>query len=193
MYRYYLAVILGAPSLLALIAILAGGLAPLFAFLAAYATTALAFGIDALAALSVRYLMPKWAMDARRHFWHVHRCERAIYVRLGIRRWKDKIPEAGGLLVGFSKKHVTDAKSPTYLLHFLSETCYAELMHLISIPLGFAVILAFPAQLAYFGLPVALINALLNLLPILVQRYVRPFLLAQYTRLERKQAKKEAA
>ncbi|MBQ8357402.1 MAG: hypothetical protein IJX39_06285 [Clostridia bacterium] len=193
MFRYYLTVILGGPAVLAAIAILAGDMSPAFAFFAAYITMAVAFAIDAVVALAVRYLLPKRWMDARLPFWRVHRRERGIYVRLGIRRWKDKIPETGGLLVGFSKKQIADPKSPQYLLKFLSETCYAECMHAISvlagfgvIPLAFSALLPFYEHLFFFGLPVAVINAILNLLPVLVQRYVRPFLLHAYRHYEKK-------
>ena len=118
--------------------------------------------------------------------WKVHHFERRFYVKIGIRRWKDKIPETGGLLVGFSKSAVADRHDNTYLLKFLKETCYAELMHIISIPCGFLVLLltfawdSIPHFIAWFGLPVAIVNAVLQLLPIFVQRYVRPFLLSAY-------------
>jgi glycosyl-4,4'-diaponeurosporenoate acyltransferase len=187
MFRYYLAVIFGGPAALAAIGILFGNMSPVFAFFAAYVTMLIAFLIDTVVALIVRYLLPKRWMDGRLRFWRVHKSERAIYVHLGIRRWKDKIPETGGMLVGFSKKHIAEPKNPEYLLKFLSETCYAECMHFISvfagfavIPLSFSALLPFPEHLLYFGLPVAVINAILQILPILVQRYVRPFLLHAY-------------
>ena len=187
MFRYYLAVIFGGPAVLAAIGIFLGDMSPAFAFFAAYTTMLIAFLIDTVVALIVRYLLPKRWMDGRLRFWRVHKLERRIYVRLGIRHWKDKIPETGGMLVGFSKKHVAEPKSPEYLLKFLSETCYAECMHLLSIfagfaviPLSFSALLPFPEHLLYFGLPVAVINAILQILPILVQRYVRPFLLHAY-------------
>ena len=182
MFRYYLAVILGGPAILAVVAIMIGDMSPAFAFFAAYITMLIAFFIDTVVALIVRYLLPKRWMDGRLRFWRIHKIERRIYVHLGIRRWKDKIPETGGLLVGFSKKHVAKPKSPAYLLKFLSETCYAECMHFISviagfavIPLSFSALLPFSEHLLFFGLPVAIINAILHILPILVQRYIRPF------------------
>ena len=186
MYRYYLLVIGICPALLALCATYALDLSPLVALLTAYAMSALAFAIDALVALAVRLLCPPSLADARRRIWHVHKWERSLYVRLGIRHWKDKIPEAGGLLVGFSKKRIAEPKNAAYLRRFLAEGVLAECMHALSIPAGFALLLPlFPHRLC-FGLPIALINALLNLLPLLVQRYVRPFLLARLRRIEEK-------
>lgn len=196
MFRYYLAVILGGPAILAAIGIFGGNMSTAFAFFAAYITMLITFLIDAVVALIVRYLLPKRWMDGRLRFWRVHKIERRVYVRLGIRRWKDMIPETGGLLVGFSKKHIAKPQDPAYLLKFLSETCYAECMHCVSvfagfavIPLSFSALLPFPQHLFYFALPVAIINAILQILPILVQRYVRPFLLHAYNHYSTKESR----
>ena len=147
---------------------------------------ALAIAIDALLALFIRRVLPgKWFNHKKAAF-TVGAGEKNFYETIKIRKWKDKIPETGGLLVGFSKSAVADRHDNTYLLKFLKETCYAELMHIISIPCGFLVLLltlawdSIPHFIAWFGLPVAIVNAVLQLLPIFVQRYVRPFLLSAY-------------
>lgn len=186
MFRYYLAVIFGGTGLIALLAALAGGVPAGKAVLAAVSTSAAAFLADAVCALATRWCVPERKMNPFARVWKVHHFERRFYVKIGIRRWKDKIPETGGLLVGFSKSAVADRHDNTYLLKFLKETCYAELMHIISIPCGFLVLLltlawdSIPHFIAWFGLPVAIVNAVLQLLPIFVQRYVRPFLLSAY-------------
>lgn len=186
MFRYYLAVIFGGTGLIALLAALAGGVPAGKAALAAVSTSAAAFLADAVCALATRWCVPERKMNPFARVWKVHHFERRFYVKIGIRRWKDKIPETGGLLVGFSKSAVADRHDNTYLLKFLKETCYAELMHIISIPCGFLVLLltfawdSIPHFIAWFGLPVAIVNAVLQLLPIFVQRYVRPFLLSAY-------------
>ena len=186
MFRYYLAVIFGGTGLIALLAALAGGVPAGKAVLAAVSTSAAAFLADAVCALATRWCVPERKMNPFARVWKVHHFERRFYVKIGIRRWKDKIPETGGLLVGFSKSAVADRHDNTYLLKFLKETCYAELMHIVSIPCGFLVLLltlawdSIPHFIAWFGLPVAIVNAVLQLLPIFVQRYVRPFLLSAY-------------
>ena len=126
--------------------------------------------------------LPAEKMNPFCRLFAVHHWERKFYVRIGIRRWKDKIPETGGLLVNFSKKKVADRSDNAYLMKFMQETCYAELMHTLSIPTGFLILFLFPGHILYFGLPVALVNAVLQLLPVFVQRYVRPFLLSCYRR-----------
>ena len=103
MFRYYLAVIFGGTGLIALLAALAGGVPAGKAILAAVSTAAAAFLADAVCALATRRCIPEQKMNPFARVWKVHRFERRFYVKLGIRRWKDKIPETGGLLVGFSK------------------------------------------------------------------------------------------
>lgn len=185
MFRYYLFVMFGGTGILALILAMCGDVSAGKAVLAAFSTSATAFGIDALVALAVRLAIPARKMDPFHPIWRVRRWERKCLVKLGIRRWKDKIPEAGGLLTGFSKKSVADRKNNAYILTFLKETCYAELLHLLSVPFGFLTLFLHFAWtsfdfIPYLGLPVACINAALQLPPVLVQRYVRPFLLSTY-------------
>lgn len=198
MFRYYLAVMFGGTAGIALFAAFAGGVPIGKAFLAAFSTSAAAFGLDAICALATRWLIPEKKMNPFSRVFRVHRSERRFYVKIGIRRWKDKIPETGGLLVGFSKSAVADRRDNAYLLKFLKETCYAELMHTVSIPFGFLVLLlslvwnTIPHFIGRFALPVACVNAVLQLLPIFVQRYVRPFLLSAYQWNERHARKNPA-
>lgn len=183
MYRYYLIVIFGAPGILALLAWLIGDLSPWLAFLSAYGFTATAFCLGALAAIITRAL-PEKHFDPLSHRFRVHKWERKLYVKLGIRHWKDKIPETGALLGYLSKKKVADRGNNDYLLHFMTETCYAEAMHLACVFVGYLIII--PAlffdtvYLFYFAIPVAVIHGILHFLPVPVQRYVRPFLLHAY-------------
>lgn len=183
MYRYYLIVMLGGPGVLGLIGCLAGNLPPYLAFPVAYFAALLAFGLGAGAAILTR-ILPARIFDPFARRFRVHKWERRFLVRIGIRRWKDKIPETGALLGYLSKKAVTDRRNNDYLLHFMIETCYAEFMHTACVFVGFLIIipaLFFPRiYLICFALPVAVIHAILHFLPVLVQRYVRPFLMHTY-------------
>jgi len=184
MLRYYFAAIFGGIALFALLAALVGGVVWWIALLGVFGSAVVVFGIDALVAVCVR-LYPEPKVDPFGGYFAARRWERRFYVRLGIRHWKDRIPEMGGLLAHFPKKHVADRHDNAYLLKFLRETCYAEVMHLLSIPAGFLVLLLFCVphyHVLWFGLPVAVINAVLQILPVLTQRYVRPFLVAAYRR-----------
>ena len=142
---------------------------------------AVAIAADAAAALFTRYALPKKYFDPRKKRYASFSWEKKLYSRIGIRRWKDKIPETGGILVGFSKSRATDLRNNEYVFKFMEETCYAEVMHVWSVPLGFLTMLACPASLRLtVALPVAAVNAVLQTLPIMVQRFIRPQLMRVY-------------
>ena len=190
MFRYYLTAIFGGLGALFLLSWLVGDVPPSSALLGLSVAFAGVFLLDALIAALVR-LIPANRFRPDSRFFRVRPSERRFYVKLGIRRWKDKIPETGGLLCGFSKKKIAAPHDNAYLTTFIAETCYAELMHVLSIPAGFLVLFLAPcfdfAYLWWHALPVAAVNAVLQLLPVLVQRYVRPFLLHAKAYNERKQ------
>ncbi|WGL52609.1 hypothetical protein P5P86_02010 [Nocardioides sp. BP30] len=101
--------------------------------------------------------------------------------RLHIHRWKDRLPEAGGLFGGVSKRHL-----PTYdvegLALFARETRRAELAHLWAMACGPLFVLWNPplasALLIAYGV-------LVNLPFIVIQRYNRARIQALATRVVR--------
>ncbi len=127
--------------------------------------------IDALVAAVCRSLPESFA-DPERKIFAVSKKEKLFYERLKIRKWKDKIPEIGHL-TGFRKNRLAKPNDPKYLRRFLLENCYGEIVHIVSVPCGFA-ILAFRRLTKTWlaiALPVAIVNAILNILPIFVLRY----------------------
>ncbi len=195
MFRYYIIAILACMALIfglnALFVVplpsLSYGMTLLFLVL----SVAGAFAMDAAVALVTRYIMPKKYFDPRKKRYRSFGWEKGFYKAIGIRKWKDKIPETGGLLVGFSKSKATDLRNNEYVFKFMEETCYAEIMHIWSIPAGFAVMLLCPSPLHMtVGLPVAVVNAILQILPVMVQRFVRPQLMRVY-KGNMKRAKKD--
>lgn len=119
--------------------------------------------------------------------------EKRFYNFLKIKSWKDKIPIGKGPLGnGFAKDKIKDSNDVEYLERFLMDNCRAEVMHIISFFLGFLLIFIFPLQYAFcISLPIALVNALLQLMPIFVQRYTRPKLVIAYIRAVRESNKKK--
>lgn len=127
--------------------------------------------IDAIVAAVCRSLPESFA-DPERKIFAVSKKEKLFYERLKIRKWKDKIPEIGHL-TGFRKNRLAEPNDPKYLHRFLLENCYGEIVHIVSVPCGF-VILAFRRLTKTWisvALPVAIVNAILNILPIFVLRY----------------------
>lgn len=159
--------------------------------------TALEFGLDALIAWLTRLLSEK-AVDPFRRIYRVAKWEKKLYKKLGIVKWKDKIPEAGGLLAKFQKKKVLDFHDNEYILKFMRESVYAEIMHVISAVAGLAIPALCALRLLWpdavmqvrwgwrVALPVALVNFVLQVLPVMVQRYVRPQLMSVYLRNQKR-------
>lgn len=149
----------------------------------------LMFAIDAIVAILARCI-PEKKIDPFAKIFVAKNRERKIYEKLGVKFWKDIIPESGKLLVGFDKRHIEKPNDNEYVLKFLKETCYAGIMHTISI---FASLLAFvfmPYKLTIV-LPVVLTNMFLQFLPVVVQRYNRIRLISIYYFNKRHQEREE--
>ena len=134
--------------------------------------------IDAIVALIV-HSVPEEKIDPFKKIFVASNKERKFYEKLGVRVWKDIIPESGKALAGFDKRQVEKPNDNTYILKFLRETCYAGIMHVISIFACFVVFAFMPYKLSIV-LPVVLTNVLLQLLPVIVQRYNRIRLISLY-------------
>ncbi len=135
-------------------------------------------------AILIRF-MPKSWFDYNKRIYHVTEFEKNFLVKLGIRKWKDKIPDLGNT-VKFKKDKLDSSKNIDYLKRFITETCYAEILHIFCIIFAFLSLIFVPKQmLLTMALPVAIIYSLINVPSILIQRYNRPRLIKQLTRLER--------
>lgn len=141
--------------------------------------------IDAVCALFVRYCLPKKVFNPFLKIYNVGKNERKFYERIGIRKWKDKIPEAGQLFANFAKTEIADTNNNEYVYKFMSETIYAEIMHWLSALFSFLIIFIDLRLALTVGLPLVIGNMILNLMPVLVQRYNRPKLMVLYQRNER--------
>lgn len=150
----------------------------------------LLFIIDLIVALIVRWFLPKKLTNPFLKIYTVHNWERKFYTKLGIRFWKDKIPEAGKLFANFDKSKVNDISDNTHLYKFMQETIYAENMHFLSAIFGLFVVFVNLRLWHLVALPLIIVNAIINLMPVMVQRYNRPRLMAAYLRNERNLAPK---
>lgn len=109
------------------------------------------------------------------HFpFKTYKWERGFYESIRIRAWKDLLPAK----MGMDKTQIEHKDDVAYLDMFLIESCRAETMHLLSSVFGFSVILLFPIKYLFMiSLPVAIVNFIMQILPVMVQRYTRPKLL----------------
>ena len=151
-------------------------------------STLVAFVIDLLLAVFIRK-MPEKLFRPEKKIFTIYDFEKNLYEKTGIKFYKDKIPELGKYS-GFRKNHVAEPKNPQYLYRFMTECCYGEVIHLVSVPLGFISMFCMPKALwLTSGVYVAIVNAILCILPYFVLRYNRKKLSVLYKFATRKKDK----
>lgn len=103
--------------------------------------------------------------------------EGRIYLKTGIRHWKDRVPDMSRLMPDMKPKRLASAlPGDAELEMLLKETCVAEATHWALILLSPVVCLLWPTG---WGIALWLFDVLfLNLPFILIQRYNRPKLAA---------------
>lgn len=122
--------------------------------------------------------------------WRAFRWEREgkIYRRVGIERWKDRLPDASRHAGDMVRKRLEGDRSAEHLLRLVRETCVAECIHWL-------LWLVSPVLLAVMKKPWSLVMTALyglsNLPFILIQRYNRPRLARLYERTAAREKAKQ--
>lgn len=126
------------------------------------------FGAGAIAHVLPQRFFARLPVVSRSYSWEDNG---RLYRRLGIRRWKDGLPEAGDFYPGgFSKRHLV-GRDHAYLSRFVLEAGRAEFSHWLT----WALALTFFAWTPWrVGVLMLLYGAATNLPCILIQRYNRP-------------------
>lgn len=149
-----------------------------YAFIVVIINFLIIFILDIIISFIIHKL-PRKYFNPNLNIYSISKKEKKFYVLLGIKKWKDLIPDMGSLC-DFKKEKV-ESKDPKYLFKFLEETCYAESIHIGMILIGFCDILFFINNNIFIvTIPLVFINFFLNFPPILIQRYNRPRLLNLY-------------
>ena len=161
-----------------------------FLYLWSFLNPIVIFALDALIATVIHHtFIPQSYFSAEKKRFSVSEKEMKFYRKIRINSWKDLIPETGKLTTGLSKGKI-ESTGKDYLKTFITETCYAEVIHIWMSLAGFIPLIAsYFFQRNFFlsiALPHALINFLLNIPPILIQRNNRPKLLHMYMRETKK-------
>ena len=107
---------------------------PLWAMLILGLSVLGAFLLDLVCATVVHFMKNTWFDDKHRIF-QVSKREKKFYEKLGIKSWKDKVWELGGM-GGFSKSKMTDPNNPEYLWRFIIENNKGILVHILCIMIG---------------------------------------------------------
>jgi len=127
--------------------------------------------IDALVAFIIRYVLPQRLFDVNKRGFCASRNEKVFLEKLGIKKWKDRIPELGGF-TAFHKDKIYNPRSSEYLKRFIVESNTGIACHLAGGIVGFLIVFFYPfSTLVWVALPVATVNLILNILPMEVLRY----------------------
>ena len=136
---------------------------------------------DGIQALLIRRLLPKCLFLPGRLLFSVSKSERAFYRKLRINEWKDLIPELGGF-TNFRKSQFSAPGDGAYLERFLLESNYGVIIHLANAVLGYLILLLPWCSEMSVGLPIALVNTILSLLPVAILRFNTAPLYSLYQR-----------
>ncbi len=143
----------------------------LYVLIAVIISTIVEILISGVIATLIRKFLPEKWFGVDKTYLMASKREQKIYEKLKIKVWKDKILELG-CFTGFNKNKIKEPNSVEYVERFIIEANYGEVIHFISCFLGFLVIFIYPLKYWYmFGLPVAIVGLILNLMPTLSLRY----------------------
>ncbi len=147
-----------------------------------------AIAIDGLFAAIVRWLLPEKWFSVDRKCWAAGRKESRFYEKIGIKRWKDKVIELG-CFTGFRKNRIAEPNNNEYVARYITEANYGVGCHITDVLVGYSVCFIFPEYWLSIGLPVGIVNMILNGLSLMVLRYNLPKLQTLY-RINLKRAKR---
>ena len=176
----YLIIILSAVALIILVNVLLNSalynLDFLYIVLAVVLTTISVIAVSGFVATLVRQVLPeKWfnEMDIK-----VSKKEMRFYEKLGVKKWKDLVPELG-FFTGFRKNKIANPKSIEYVDRYILEINYGIYVHFVSIFASFLIVFIYPLKYCLmFGIPVAIVSVILHLMPLFTLRYNLPKLKA---------------
>lgn len=106
-----------------------------------------------------------------------------IYRKIGIHRWKDKVPDMSKICGDMVRKEVASRPTAESLETLVAESCVAECVHFFLILLSLAVLAIYPGAGGWIVWGLCVLG---NLPFMLIQRYNRPRLLKMRNRLRRK-------
>ncbi len=136
--------------------------------------TASVIAIDGIFAFLIRRL-PERLFDANAKIFTVSKKEARIYRKLKINKWKRFVPELGGF-TAFHKDKLQSASDAHYLARFILESNYGIAIHIVNAITGILLFLLPFCNSPSIALPVAAVNAVLSLLPVMVLRANLPAL-----------------
>ena len=157
--------------------------------------TIMAVVIDGIVAFVIRKMPEKW-FEKNRGIFKTGERELAFYEFLRVKKWKDYVPELG-CFTGFHKNKLANPFDNKYIWRFIIESRYGVAIHFYSVPTSFLLLLLDWRMYSgesniwlTIGLPVAIVNAILVVLPAFILKYNLPRLLRIYDKNAAAEAKK---
>lgn len=157
--------------------------------------TVMAVVIDGIVAFVIRK-MPEKLFEKNKGIFKTGERELAFYEFLRVKKWKDYVPELG-CFTGFHKNKLANPFDNKYIWRFIIESRYGVAIHFYSVPTSFLLLLLDWRMYSgesniwlTIGLPVAIINAILIVLPAFILKYNLPRLLRIYDKNAAAEAKK---
>ena len=141
-------------------------------------------------------MMPRKNFDYRAFPYAAYTWEKHgdIYLKLGINRWKDKVPDMSRYIPHTFRKKIGVMRSPEPVEGLIRETCVAEIVHVVLMLLSPVFLVLLPR--GWNWICMLLYDLFGNLPFILIQRYNRPrlvILLERQREVQAMQAAKRAA
>ncbi len=134
-------------------------------------------------------MLPREWFDPKSILYRCYKWERGgrIYHKLGVRHWKDSVPDMSRIIPGMVKKKAHLAGDARKMGRLIRETCVAELVHWLLII--FVSPMVYRTMRGFGGFLAAAIYALGNMIFIIIQRYNRPRLVEIQKRMEKRKEK----
>ena len=154
-------------------------------------TTFAVIAVDLIFAGIVRWLLPQKLFTPDKKSFSAGKRACRFYEKLGIKKWKEKIPELGKL-TNFRKNKITDPKNNEYVARYITEANYGISVHLSGMLFGFLVVLINLKYWYCIGLPVGIVNVVYNALSFFILRYNLPKLHTLYKINERRERLEKA-
>ncbi len=145
----------------------------LFVIIATVLSVVAVIIIDGIFASVARWLLPKKWFKAENTRFSANKKKCRFYEKIGIKKWKDLVPELGHL-TGFRKNKIEDPTNNEYVDRYIEEANYGVCGHTLGMVFGFLLAFFEFAYRGYFltiGLPVAIVNVFFNFLSYAILRY----------------------
>ena len=137
--------------------------------------------LDGIEALMIRRLLPASLFTPDKKAFRVTKKEHNFYNKLGIKHWKEKVPELG-IFTGFDKGEIKSISEKDYLSRFLLEANFGVAIHLANAVLGFFILFIPFCSAPSIWIPIFAVNFVLNLMPVFILRYNTYILYRLYKR-----------